>query len=82
MCMCRHGSKVLNYRVSTDRQRRTYYVNQSVQFASMGNLISHYTQHALNEATGTKLVTPVGATPPPQNGTEDCYVVMEKPGQL
>ena len=66
--------------MSTDRGKGTFYVNQTVQFRSMQDLLSYYTQHALNEATGTRLVTPVGGQPPAVNGSEDCYVVMEKPG--
>jgi hypothetical protein len=76
-----HNSKVLNYRVSMDRRSKTYYINQTAQFSTMQDLISYYSKNNLNEATGTRLVTPVGGQPPPsQNGSDDCYVVMEKPG--
>ncbi|CAI8056032.1 hypothetical protein GBAR_LOCUS30528 [Geodia barretti] len=61
-----------------DRRSRTYYVNQTVQFNTMQDLISYYSKNNLNEATGTRLVTPVGGQPPTQNGSDDCYVVMEK----
>ena len=74
----RHDSKVLNYRVTADRRRRTYYVNQNSQFSSVPELIAHYSTCALNETTGTKLVTPVGHSPV---GHDDLYVRMEPPGQ-
>lgn len=73
----RHNFKVLSYRVTADRQRRTYYVDHVVSFTSMPNLISHYTRNFLSVQTGTKLVSPVGG-PGPVDGT---YVVMEKRGQ-
>ena len=47
----------------------------------MADLIAHYRQHPLNEATGSILVKPVGAAVPAVNGTDDCYVIMEKPGE-
>ena len=63
-----------------DRRSRTYYVNQTVQFNTMQDLISYYSKNNLNDATGTRLITPVGGQPPTQNGSDDCYVVMEKHG--
>ena len=57
-------------------------MNQAVKFNTMSDLINHYKQQPLNGQTGTKLVTPVGAHSPTENGSDDCYVVMEKPGQI
>lgn len=73
---CRHGSKILNYRVMSDRQR--YYINQTNVFNSIPDLLTHYHHYPLNSATGSKLVTPVSAGPETPHTENGEYVTMEK----
>lgn len=63
--------------------QRKYFINQNTQFNSISDLISHYHHYPLNDATGSKLVKPVGAPEPQRTPAENGeYVEMVKPGQL